>query len=343
MRKLQNTLYVTTPTAYLSLEGENVVVTVEKEVRGRMPLHLLEGIVCFTYLGASPALLGKCADLGIGVTYLNPNGRFLAHSVGRVHGNVVLRREQYRIADSPARSLHIAQRIIAAKLMNTAAVLRRAVSDHGARIDADALLRTAEVARSGARAAYEASDAESLRGIEGECASRYFAVFNEMILQSKDVFRFDGRNRRPPLDPVNALLSFGYSLMASACTSALESVGLDSYVGIFHTERPGRCSLALDLLEEFRAAFVDRFILSLINRRELDGHAFLKKESGAVILTEEGRKTFLSAWQRKKQEEFVHPFLKERIPWGLLPHIQAMLLARFIRGDIDDYAPFIWR
>lgn len=343
MKKLLNTLYITTEGAYLSLDGENIVVTAEKQVLGRMPLHNFADIVVFGYSGASPALLGKCAQDGKTVTFLTPTGKFLCRSVGKTYGNVLVRREQYRIADARERALPIAKNIISAKLNNSAAVLRRAVSDHAARVDVTALERAASSIRQGAVSAYHAADADSLRGLEGECASRYFAVFDQLILQQKEVFRFDSRNRRPPLDPVNAMLSFGYSLMTGICVSALETAGLDPYVGVFHTERPGRCALALDLLEEFRAPFVDRFVLTMINKRLISDNGFLVKEDGAVLLNEEGRSVFLTQWQSKKRDVILHPYLKEKMEWGMVPYVQAMLLAKFIRGDLDDYPPFLWK
>ena len=349
MKKLLNTLYVTTENAYLALDGENVVVRAEdvetgesKEI-GRTPLHLLDGIVTFGYVGASPALLGKCAENGKSVTFLTPNGKFLCRTVGKTHGNVLVRRAQYRWADDPERSLTVAQRMISAKLTNCSAVLRRSVSDHAARIDAEKVGEAAGQLKQSASAAYRADSADSLRGLEGECAQRYFSVFDELILQQKDVFAFDSRSRRPPLDPVNAMLSFGYSLMTSTCTAALETAGLDPCVGFFHTDRPGRASLALDLVEEFRAPFVDRFVLTLINKRLVSESDFVQKENGAVLLRDESRKEFLSQWQKKKREEIVHPYLGEKTVWGMIPFLQAQLLAKAIRGDLDDYPPFIWK
>lgn len=343
MKKLQNTLYVTTPEAYLSLDGENIVLSVNREERGRKPLHLLESIVVFGYPGASPALLGKCSEYGITVTFLTPTGKFLSRCVGKTYGNVIVRRAQYRIADDKERSLHIAANMLSAKMTNSAAVLRRVLSDHSERVDVSRIEKAAADIKYNAVRAYSVESAESLRGLEGECANRYFSVFDEMILVQKETFRYDGRNRRPPLDPVNAMLSFGYSLMTSMCTSALETAGLDPYVGFFHTERPGRCSLALDMLEEFRAPFVDRFVLTMINKKVVSESSFCTKENGAVILTDTARAEFLAQWQKKKHDEIMHPYLKEKVQWGMIPFVQAMLLAKFIRGDIDDYPPFLWK
>ena len=343
MKKLKNTLYVTTPDAYLSLDGENIVHSVQKEERGRKPLHLLDSIVVFGHLGVSPALLGKCAEYGIVITFLSPSGKFLSRSVGKTYGNVLLRRTQYRIADDSARALHIAAIMLSAKMTNSAAVLRRVLSDHRERVNIPCIENAAAVIKSSAIQAYSVSSASALRGLEGECAVRYFSVFDEMILSHKEFFHYDGRNRRPPLDPVNAMLSFGYSLMTSMCTSALESVGLDPYVGFFHTDRPGRCSLALDLLEEFRAPFVDRFVLTMINKKVVSESSFYCKENGAILLTDAARIEFLQQWQKKKAEEIMHPYLDEKVQWGMLPYVQAMLLAKYIRGDLDDYPPFIWK
>lgn len=343
MKKLLNTLYVTTENAYLSLDGENVIVTAQEQTVGRIPLHTVDGIVTFGRAGVSPALLGKCAESGKDLVFLTPSGRFLARSSGMLSGNVLLRREQYRIADRPDAALEIARVMISAKLKNSASVLRRAISDHADRLDVDRAGETMNNLQESAQNAYLAPTFESLRGIEGEGARRYFDRFGDLILSPSEFFTFSDRNRRPPTDPVNAMLSFGYSLMASMCASALESVGLDPYVGFFHTLRPGRCSLALDLMEEFRAPFVDRFVLTLINTRQIDERSFLLKEDGAVLLTDDGRKAFLTLWQKKKREEIRHPFLGEKMEWGMLPYAQAMLLAKHIRGDLDAYPPFVWK
>jgi len=345
LKKLLNTLYVTSEDAYLSLDGENVVILAGEEVKGRFPLHTLEGIITFGYTGASPALMGKCAGMNKPLVFMKANGRFLARVTGKRCGNVLLRTEQHRICalHDGAKALAIAKNIISAKLANSAAVLRRAVSDHEMRIDAPAILEAAARLKGNSVKAFEAPDFAALRGLEGESANRYFAVFDQLILQQKEYFRFDGRNRRPPMDPVNALLSFGYSLLTSMCTNALETVGLDPYVGLFHTLRPGRCSLSLDLAEEFRAPLADRFVLSMINMKMVSPRSFFRENDGAVLLTDEARKDFLTVWQKKKQEVLVHPYLGEKAEWGLMPHVQAMLLARFLRGDIDDYPPFVWK
>lgn len=343
MKKLLNTLYVTTENAYLALDGENVVIQRDGDTLGRLPLHMIDGIMAFGYIGASPALMGKCAEMNKSLVFLKPNGRFLAKITGKSYGNILLRRAQYRICDHAADSLTIAKHIISAKLSNCNAVISRAARDHAMRIDTDRFARVGEALQSGKVKAYHAQSADSLRGIEGECASLYFSVFDAMILQQKKDFFYNERSRRPPMDNVNAMLSLSYSLLTSMCVSALEAVGLDAYAGVYHTERPGRCSLALDMLEEFRAAFADRFVLTTINKRSIFDKDFVEKESGGTLLTEDGRKKFLSLWQQKKQEEMMHPFLQEKVEWGLLPYVQAMLLAKYIRGDIDEYPPFIWR
>ena len=343
MKKLLNTLYVTTENAYLALDGENVVVQCDGDTLGRLPLHMIDGIMAFGYIGASPALMGKCAEMNKSLVFLKPSGRFLAKVTGKSYGNILLRRAQYRICDDETRALAIAKNMISAKLSNCSTVLSRAVRDHALRIDTEKFARVGAALQGGKTSAYHAQSADSLRGLEGECASLYFSVFDEMILQQKDDFFYKSRSRRPPTDNVNALLSFSYSLLTSMCVSALESVGLDAYAGVYHTERPGRCSLALDMLEEFRAPLADRFVLTAINKRSICGKDFIEKENGGILLSEDGRKQFLTLWQQKKKEEMLHPFLQEKVEWGLLPYVQAMLLAKYIRGDIDAYPPFIWR
>jgi CRISPR-associated protein Cas1 len=343
MKKLLNTLYVTTPDAYLSLDGENVVVQNDAGIIGRVPLHNLEGIFAFGYVGASPALMGKCADYNKALVFLKPNGQFLAKVTGKSYGNILLRRQQYRLCDQEVCSCEVAKNIVAAKIMSSASVINRMIRDHEMRIDAEAFRQTDQYLKEASKKAFHCQNQDQLRGIEGESAQIYFSKFDDMILRQKEDFYFRRRNRRPPLDNVNALLSFGYSLMTSLCVSALESVGLDPYCGVFHTDRPGRCSLALDLMEEFRAPFVDRFVLTLINKGMVCNGDFIRKESGGIMLTDEGRKIFLSAWQQKKQETLQHPYLKEKVEWGLMPYVQAMLLARYIRGDLDTYPAFVWK
>ncbi len=343
MKKLLNTLYVTMPDVYLSLDGENVVILRDGAQIGRVPLHNLERILTFGYLGASPALMEKCVSSQIELVFLNPSGRFLARVEGRVNGNVLLRRQQYRLADNEEKSLDVAKIMIAGKIYNSRQVVNRTIRDHGLRIDSEKFRRKSEFLFSALQETQNCKTMDQLRGIEGEAASVYFSVFDDMILQQKESFFFKTRSKRPPLDNVNALLSFAYSLTTSMCTSALESVGLDPYVGFMHTDRPGRCSLALDLVEEFRAWMCDRFVLMLINKKVLSEKDFERREDGAVLLTDKGRKVFLEAWQKRKAEEIKHPFLSEKVQWGMLPYVQALLLARYIRGDLDSYPVFIWK
>lgn len=343
MKRLLNTLYITTPERYLSLNGENVVISEKSNEIGRVPLHNIDGIIAFGSNGASPALMGKCANDCIEIAFMDRNGKFLARVEGKKNGNVLLRRKQYRVADDDKQSLFIAKNMIIGKLFNSRWVLDRAVRDHSLRIDTDNFKRKQDFLKESIQKAQSCENADSLRGIEGEAAAVYFSVFDDMILQQKEDFYFKGRSKRPPLDKVNAMLSFAYALTTNMCVAALESVGLDAYVGFLHTDRPGRCSLALDLIEEFRSVLCDRFVLTLINKRMIDSGAFDEKEDGAVLLNDQGRKLFLQAWQAKKQEELRHPFLDEKIQWGLLPYVQALLLARYLRGDLDEYPPFLWK
>lgn len=343
MRKLLNVLFVTSEDAYLSLDGENVVVNREKQETGRFPLHNLSGILSFSYAGASPALMGACGKRGIELTFCTPTGRFLARTVGTENGNVLLRREQYRIADDLHRSCAIARNMIFGKLYNARWSVERTRRDHADRIDAARFSAASQELRGLLPQVAEELSLESLRGLEGVGATAYFGVFEDMILREKETFAFRGRNRRPPLDPVNALLSFAYALLASECAAALTSVGLDAYVGFLHRDRPGRTSLALDLMEELRPCFADRFVLTLINNRVLGGGDFERAENGAVLLSADARRAFLKAWQERKREELRHPYLEEKLPWGLVPYVQALLLARCIRGDLDAYPPFLWK
>lgn len=343
MRRLFNTLFVLTEDSYLALEGENVLVLQDETTLGRFPLHTLQGILYFGYKGASPALMGACTEADIGLCFLTPNGRFLARVCGETRGNVLLRKKQYAAAENEQESCRISRNMIAGKLLNARWVLERATRDHPLQLDAEKLKSVSAALADFARLAAEAVQPDVLRGIEGEGANRYFGVLDELILQNRDDFFFRIRSRRPPLDNMNALLSFAYSILAHDCAAALESVGLDPYVGFLHGERPGRTSLAFDLMEELRPCFADRFALSCVNTRLLRPEHFEKSESGAVRLTDAGRRAFLTAWQEKKREELTHPFLGEKLPWGLVPYVQALLLARYLRGDLDAYPPFIWK
>lgn len=343
MKKLLNTLYITTPDRYISLDGENVVISAERQEIGRVPLHNLERIMLFGGAGASPALMGKCVSESRELVFMSRSGKFLERVEGEVNGNVLLRRKQYRVADNSQESLEIARNIIAAKLYNSRWVLERTIRDHSMRIDTELFKSKSLFLKNAVDNAMKAENIDILRGIEGEAASVYFSVFDDMILQQEDDFKFNGRNRRPPLDRVNAMLSFAYSLCTSMCTSALEAVGLDAYVGFMHTDRPGRRSLALDLLEEFRAVMCDRFVLTMINKRTISPDQFEMREDGAVLLNDDGRRTFLTAWQNRKDEEIKHPFLEEKVQWGMIPYTQALLLSRYLRDDLDSYPPFLWK
>lgn len=343
MRKLLNTLYITSSDYYLSLDGENVVISQNKKDVGRLPLHNLESIVTCGYAGASPALMEKCAVNNISLTFLSSTGRFRAKVTGKAYGNILLRRTQYRMADSEKASLEVARNFMIGKIYNERGVINRAIRGYSERLDTGELSRVSLQLKDTLDAVRAADTMEVLRGHEGEAASRYFSQFDQLILQQKEDFLFDVRNRRPPLDRVNALLSFTYSLLTGMCVAALESVGLDPYAGFMHTDRPGRCSLALDLLEELRAPYADRFVLSCINKKVVDGDDFEQKENGAVFLKETGRKKYLAAWQNKKAEKLTHPYLQEGVEWGLVPYVQALLLARYVRGDLDGYPPFLWK
>jgi len=343
MRKLLNTLYVTTPETYLSLDGENVVVLKEEETLLRVPLHNLDGIVAFGYRGASPALMGACVGRGISLSFCSPFGRFLAKVVGEPRGNVVLRRTQYRVADDELESVRVARNMLIGKLHNSRWVLERATRDYSQRLDTVRLKKTAGFLMESITRLQGAQTHGVLMGIEGEAASMYFSVFDELILQNKDKFFFRERSRRPPMDNVNALLSFVYVLLANDTTAAASTVGLDPFVGFLHKDRPGRRSLALDIMEELRAPLADRFVLTLINTKRIDAIGFEQKENGSVFMRDDARKILLNAWQERKSEQIIHPFLKEKVEWGLVPYVQALLLARFLRGDLDAYPPFLWK
>ena len=338
MRKLLNTLYVTTPEAYLSKDGLNVVVSVKQQEVFRIPAINIEGIVTFGYMGASPGLMKLCSDSGISLTFLSPNGRFISRVQGATRGNVLLRKAQYALSDDEERSLHLAKLMIAAKIQNYRNILRRYIRDYGECQEVDEAVRVLDANK---RYALHAEDKTKLMGFEGIASNAYFEVLPKLILNQKESFPFNGRNRRPPKDAVNAMLSLAYTLIANDITAALEAVGLDPYVGFLHTLRPGRTSLSLDLMEEFRAYLGDRFVLSLINMRQITPKDFLYQGEDGVILTDSGRRTFISAWQNRKRETITHPYLNEKVEIGLLPYLQAMMLARYIRKDIDDYPVFL--
>ena len=346
MRRHLNTLYVTTEDAWLHKDGENAVVKVDGSERGRVPVHLLGGIVCFGSVGVTPALLGHCAGQGVCVSMMSRAGRFLARVEGPVSGNVLLRRNQYRAADDSARTAALVGQVVTGKVLNQRAVIRRALRDHGATMPAEASARLRSCERrltDAARRSSRCSEAAVLRGIEGEAARAYYEAFGDLVRNNEPCFVFTRRSRRPPLDPINALLSFLYTLLVHDCRSALETVGLDPAVGFLHRDRPGRPSLALDLMEELRPVFADRVALTLINRRQLVARDFETAVSGAVTLREDARKAVLVAYQERKKDELVHPFLKERTTLGLVPFLQANLMARHLRNDLDGYPPFLWR
>ena len=342
MKKLLNTLYVTRQGVYLSKEGETIQVSEEKETLLRVPIHTLNGVVCFGRVSASPSVMGFCGERGVMMSFFTEWGAFLCRVQGPVSGNIHLRRQQYRVADDESSCKGVVRSIVCAKVANCRQVLMRAAREGYAEQEllgtkADSLKSVLE------RAARKQPDVDGLRGLEGEAARTYFSVFNELISQGKDVFEFKGRSRRPPMDRVNALLSFVYTLLVHDATGALEGVGLDPSCGFLHKDRPGRPSLALDLMEELRPVIADRLVLSMINRQQLGARHFQESEGGAVLLNEAGRKEVLTAWQNRKQEEFLHPVLEERIPIGLLVHVQAMLLARHLRGDYELYPALLWK
>ncbi|WP_423225491.1 type I-C CRISPR-associated endonuclease Cas1c [Candidatus Amarolinea aalborgensis] len=342
MKKIGNVLYVTTPEAYLSLDGENIVIKKESAVSMRLPLHNLDGIVCFNYPGVSPALMGACAERHVGLAFLNPNGRFLARVTGRVQGNLLLRKRQYELAAKEDTCVAIATSCVLGKVANSRKVIERAVRDHAILVDVPALRATSAALKESLSSIQQCTGLDALRGIEGNAAKRYFETFRELILHQHEDFDFTERSRRPPQDPMNALLSFLYTLLANEVTSALETVGIDPYVGFLHADRPGRPSLALDMMEELRPVFADRLALTLVNRKQITGKGFLRKEGGGVLMDDETRKSVVTAWQERKRDEIIHPYLKERVAFGLVPHVQASLLARYLRGDLDAYPPFFW-
>lgn len=343
MRKLLNTLFITNEQAYLSLEGETVCVEIQNKKVGQFPLHTLENIVCFSYNGASPAFMGACAKREINLAFFNPFGKFLCRVTGESRGNVLLRKEQYRRSDDESTSCMIARNFILGKVFNCRWSIDRTLRDHELRVDTQRCRKAIQFLTSVLDKIKTEEDLDTLRGLEGEAATIYFGIYDELILNQKEDFYFHGRNKRPPQDFMNAMLSFGYTLLANDCAGALEGVGLDSYVGFMHRDRPGRKSLAFDLMEELRPILVDRFVLTLVNNRQIRSEHFTITESGAVKFTDEGKKKFLTAWQEHKKEQLTHPYLNEKICWGLVPHVQSLLLARYLRKDIDGYPPFLWK
>jgi CRISPR-associated protein Cas1 len=343
MKQHLNTLFVTLDDSYLAKEGEAVLVRVERETRLRVPLHTLGGIVCFGRVGVSPALMASCGERGIAISLLSGSGRFMARISGFTGGNVLLRREQYRRADCNLGSVLITRNMVVAKVANARAVLMRSQRDYPEASGAPEIARAVGLLAESMTMASAAEDLDVLRGIEGDASRVYFDVFDHLIVAQKDAFAFRSRSRRPPLDPVNALLSFLYAMLGHDCRSACEAAGLDPAVGFLHRDRPGRPGLALDLMEEFRPFLADRLALSLINRRQVDGDGFTTSESGAVLMNDATRKAVLTAYQKRKQEEIVHPFIGEPTSIGLLMHLQARLLARHLRNDLDAYPAFFWK
>lgn len=340
MRKLLNTLYITTPEAYLSKDGLNVVVSVDKEERFRIPIMNVESIVTFGYMGASPGLMKLCMDNNVALSFMTPQGRFICRVQGPTKGNVLLRKKQYSLSEDENIALHLAKLFIIGKVFNARSVLQRYIRDNGSDEDVEYVIKKLDWQK---KCILKAENMENLRGEEGIAANTYFEVFNHLILHQKDDFPFNGRNRRPPKDEVNAMLSFVYTLIANDVSAALESVGLDPYVGFMHAIRPGRTSLALDMMEELRAYLGDRLVLSMVNRRQITKKDFIRQGDGGLVMTDNCRKELLTTWQKRKKETIEHPYLKEKIPIGLLPYVQAMLLTRFIREDIDDYPVFLMR
>ncbi|MEL3907458.1 MAG: type I-C CRISPR-associated endonuclease Cas1c [Treponemataceae bacterium] len=343
MQRFLNTLYITTQKAYLHKKGEAVEIIFEKKVLARIPLITIEGIVCFGNIRVSPFLLGACSKHNITISFLSMTGKYLARVQGKISGNVLLRKAQYRISDSQEKSAQVAKYFLIGKIANQKTVLQRAIRDHGEKINKEQVQKVVDMLKTSLENIEKTHDLNSLRGIEGAASESYFSVFDELITSQKCDFQFRTRNRRPPLDEVNAMLSYVYTLLFHDMVSALEAVGLDPAVGFLHRDRPGRLSLALDLMEEFRSFFADRLVLNLINRSEVKKSQFVKTASTAVLMDDEARKTLITAYQKKKVTTVLHPYVEKKMHLAILFHTQARLLARFIRGDIDGYPTYIWR
>jgi CRISPR-associated protein Cas1 len=343
MHQLLNTLYVMTENSYLRLDHDTLKVNVEKETKLQVPLHHLGGVICFGDVLLSPALMRRCGEDGRSLVLLDRNGRFKARLEGPVSGNVLLRRAQHEWSTNAEKSLGIAKKIVAGKIQNSRQVLMRAAREAADAKDEEALRKSAAALADSLSRIPHCDDIDQLRGFEGESARAYFNCFDRMVLEDRESFRLDGRNRRPPLDPMNALLSFLYAMLTNDCVAAAEGVGLDPQVGFLHVLRPGRPALALDLMEELRAVLADRLALTLVNRQQVTAANFEDRPGGAVYLGEEGRKAVVVAYQTRKQEEILHPLLEQKVPLGLVPHVQARLLARVLRGDMEDYVPFLYR
>lgn len=343
MKHHLNTLFVTTQGSYLAKDGETVTVKVDGEAQLRIPLHHLGGIVCFGNVSCSPWLMAMCAEAGVAISFLSEQGRFLAAVHGFAPGNVLLRREQYRRADEPAGTTAIARAMVCAKLANARTVLLRGARDYPDAPGRPALETAAGRLGWSTECARQAADLDTLRGIEGEGANTYFDVFDQLVTAQRDAFRFHGRSRRPPLDPMNSLLSFLYAMLTHDARAACEACGLDAAVGFLHRDRPGRPGLALDLMEEFRPVLADRLALSLVNRQQVSADGFVSSEGGGIVMNDATRKTVITTYQKRKQDEVTHPFLGEKTTVGLLVHLQARLLARHLRGDLDAYPAFVWK
>ena len=343
MHQLLNTLYITTEGAYLRVDHETLKVEVEKETKLQIPVHHLGGVVCFGDVMISPAAMARCAEDGRFVVLLDRNGRFQARVEGPVSGNVLLRCAQHEAMADAVRTLAIARNIVGGKIQNTRQVVLRAARETDDPADADLLKGTAEALGNALLRVPSCEDVDTVRGIEGESARAYFATLDRMVREDRATFRMDGRSRRPPLDPINALLSFLYALLMNDCVAAVEGVGLDPQMGFLHALRPGRAALALDLMEELRSVLADRLALTLINRKQVAARHFVNRPGGAVHLEEEGRKEVIVAYQKRKQEEITHPVLDQKMPLGLVPHVQARLLARVLRGDLEAYPPYLYR
>ena len=343
MHQLLNTLYVTTPEAYVRLDHETLRVQVKGETKLQVPLHHLGGIVCFGNVLLSPAILHRCADDGRSVVFMDRNGRFKGRLEGPVSGNVLLRKAQHEATADPARTLVIARNMVAGKIQNTRQIVLRAAREAKDGVDGDALKETARKLASSVEQLPFVEDLDRLRGFEGDAARQHFSSFSNMIREDRQTFALKGRNRRPPRDPTNALLSFLYALLLTDCVAAAEGVGLDPQMGFLHALRPGRPALGLDLMEELRSVIAERLALSLINRRQITAKHFVERPGGAVHLGDDGRKEVIVAYQKRKQEELQHPVLAQKIPLGLIPHTQARLLARVLRGDMEQYLPFLYR
>lgn len=342
MKKYLNTLFVTTQGAYLAKDGETVAVRIDREVKLRIPVHTLEGIVCFGNIGCSPFLMGFCAERDVAISFLTEYGRFLAKVVGPVSGNVLLRREQYRRADDSEFSAQMARAFVTGKVANCRTVLQRGLRDHSGKIDIAAVEGSVNRLTASLNRLRGELDLDETRGVEGDAAHVYFGAFDHLVIRNKEAFAFHQRSRRPPLDRINCLLSFLYTLVLHDVRSALECTGLDPTVGFLHRDRPGRSGLALDMMEEFRPV-ADRLALSLINRGQLQAKDFLVSDGGGVRMKNDARKVLLIAYQKRKQDAIQHPFLGEKMALGLFFYTQALLLARFLRGDLDGYPPVIWR